>query len=147
MSTSVKIRNTSSYPNPEYKTPGSAGVDLYANHQAPIDILPGQIVSVPTGVFIEIPQGMEAQIRSRSGLALEGLIVANSPGTIDSDYRGEIKVLLVNINGQQTISIKPGDRIAQMVFAPVIQVVFEEVDEGGFSQTTRGSGGFGSTGK
>jgi dUTP pyrophosphatase len=98
-------------------------------------------------VFIEIPQGMEAQIRSRSGLALEGLIVANSPGTIDSDYRGEIKVLLVNINGQQTISIKPGDRIAQMVFAPVIQVVFEEVDEGGFSQTTRGSGGFGSTGK
>lgn len=141
----IKIINKSNYELPTYATTGSAGVDLKANIDEPIILHPTERVLVPTGLFIELPQGYEAQIRPRSGLAiLHGLTVLNSPGTIDSDFRGEIKIILINL-GQAQYVINPGERIAQMVFAKYEQAKFELVEE--LSNTERGAGGFGHTGK
>ena len=125
-------------------TDGAAGMDLASAADGPITIAPGQRLGVPTGWSMELPYGYEAQVRPRSGLALRhGITVVNAPGTIDSDYRGEIVVLLVNL-GSQPYTIAPGDRVAQMVIAPVVQARVEEVAE--LSQTVRGVGGFGHTG-
>ncbi len=128
---------------PAYATQGSAGVDLRASE--PCVIPPGGRALVPTGLRIALPEGYEAQVRPRSGLALKhGVTLLNSPGTIDSDYRGEIGVILINL-GQEPFSIQPGDRIAQMVFAPVTRGVWDEVET--LDETERGAGGFGSTGR
>jgi dUTP pyrophosphatase len=125
-------------------TEGAAGLDLAFAGDGPLTLGPGQRVGVPIGWCMELPSGFEAQIRPRSGLAIrQGLTVVNAPGTIDSDYRGEIVVLLVNL-GQEPCSIAPGDRIAQMVIAPVVRATVEEVAD--LSQTVRGVGGFGHTG-
>lgn len=130
---------------PAYATSGSSGMDLRAHLMAPTHIHPGQIKLVDTGISIKIPlAGYEAQIRSRSGLSLNhGIIVLNSPGTIDSDYTGQIKVILMNVS-ERCYTINPGDRIAQLVFAEVVPVKFREVKS--FAATERGDGGFGSTG-
>lgn len=129
---------------PEYKTTGAAGADLYAFLNSPVTILPGKSAMIPTGLFFEIPEGYEIQVRPRSGLAAKnGVTVLNTPGTIDSDYRGEICIILINL-GEKDFTVNNGDRIAQMVIAPVIQADFSIVNE--LSQTERGSGGFGSTG-
>lgn len=130
---------------PEYKTERSAGFDLRANLENPIKIhKKNNVVMIPTGLYMEIPKGYEGQIRPRSGLAAnKGVSVVNTPGTIDSDYRGEIKVALINF-GKDNVIIYPGDRIAQMVISPVIQVEFEPTED--LSKTGRGEGGFGSTG-
>jgi dUTP pyrophosphatase len=129
---------------PRYMTAGAAGMDLASAADGPVTLAPGQRLGVPTGWSMEIPSGYEAQVRPRSGLALRhGVTVVNAPGTIDSDYRGEIIVLLVNL-GQAPHTISPGDRVAQMVIAPVVQATVEEVAE--LSQTDRGKGGFGHTG-
>jgi dUTP pyrophosphatase len=129
---------------PEYQSAGSAGADLRADLQEEVHISPGGRASIPTGLRLEIPRGFEGQVRPRSGLALrQGVTVLNTPGTIDSDYRGEIRVVLVNL-GQETFTVRRGDRVAQIVFAPTVRVRFtpkESIDE-----TTRGEGGFGSTG-
>jgi dUTP pyrophosphatase len=137
----VRIINKSDNPLPAYQTPGSAGIDLCANEA--VYIPAGFTPMVLTGLYLEIPEGYEAQVRSRSGLAAQGIVVANSPGTIDSDYRGEVCVLLHNLSSYD-YTVAAGDRIAQLVFAPVIQVELEEVSE--LSDTERGTGGFGSTG-
>lgn len=130
---------------PEYQTEGSAGADIHACLESPLCMKPGDICAVPTGLFFEIPQGYEVQIRPRSGLAIKnGITCLNTPGTIDSDYRGEIKIILVN-HGKNDFIIQHGDRIAQMVAAPVLQVKFTQVEQ--LSVTKRSSGGFGSTGK
>lgn len=131
---------------PSYQTPGASGADLYAAISTPVHLLPGMHVVIPTGVKMEIPQGYEGQVRARSGLASKGIMVANSPGTIDSDYRGEIKVLIFNAGNYMT-TINPGDRIAQMVFAAVVRAKFVPVDPVIFSETERGVAGFGSTGE
>lgn len=129
---------------PEYKTAGAAGADLCALLEAPLTIPAGRSAMVPTGLFFEIPEGYEVQVRPRSGLAAKnGVTVLNTPGTIDSDYRGEIKVILINL-GTDDFTINNGDRIAQMIIAPVIQASFTITDS--LSETQRGSGGFGSTG-
>ncbi|MCB0219015.1 MAG: dUTP diphosphatase [Chrysiogenetes bacterium] len=129
---------------PEYQTPGAAGADLYACLDNPLALAPHTRVMVPTGLAIEVPPGYEAQVRPRSGLAAKhGIGVPNSPGTIDSDYRGEVKVILINM-GSEDYEIHHGDRIAQMVIAPVVQGAFKEVEN--LSDTERGEGGFGSTG-
>lgn len=141
----VKIVNHSPYPSPAYATPQSAGVDLKANLEQPVTLQPLQRTLVPTGLFIALPAGFEAQVRPRSGLAAKhGITVLNTPGTIDADYRGEIKVILVNLS-QEPFEIVPGERIAQMVIARHEQVQWEEVEE--LDATKRGAGGFGSTGK
>jgi dUTP pyrophosphatase len=125
-------------------TDGAAGMDLASAAEGPIALAPGQRLGVPTGLSMELPRGYEAQVRPRSGMALRhGVTVVNAPGTIDSDYRGEIIVLLVNL-GQEAHTIAPGDRVAQMVISPVVQATIEEVAE--LSQTDRGTGGFGHTG-
>jgi dUTP pyrophosphatase len=130
---------------PEYKSPGSAGADLRAHIASPIDLAPGERAAVPTGLRIELPEGYEAQVRPRSGLALEkGITCLNSPGTVDSDYRGEVKVILVNL-GTASATIAPGDRIAQLVVAPVSRASFEAASA--LAPTERGAGGFGSTGR
>lgn len=140
----VKIVNKSKHANPEYATNFSAGVDLRANLDNALIIRPLERKLIGTGLFIEMPEGYEAQIRPRSGLALKkGLTVLNSPGTIDSDYRGEIGVILVNISNDEVI-IEDGERICQMVFAKHEQVVFENSVL--ISETSRGTGGFGHTG-
>jgi dUTP pyrophosphatase len=132
-------------PLPAYQSEHAAGIDLMADIGASTDIAPGERRAVPTGIAIEIPAGYEGQVRPRSGRALkEGLTLINSPGTIDSDYRGEVKVLLVNL-GRQPITIEPGDRIAQLIIAPVIRADIVEVDE--LAPTSRGPGGFGHTGR
>jgi dUTP pyrophosphatase len=131
---------------PAYETKGAAGMDLRAavDEDMPLTLQPGSRALVPTGLIFEIPEGYEGQIRPRSGLALKhGLTCLNTPGTIDSDYRGEVKVLLINL-GEETFDITRGMRIAQMVIAPVVQVGVIEITEG--SETARGAGGFGSTG-
>ena len=129
---------------PEYKTAGAAGADLCALLDQPLTIPAGKFAMVPTGLFFEIPEGYEVQVRPRSGLAAKnGVTVLNTPGTIDSDYRGEIKVILINL-GNNDFTINSGDRIAQMIIAPVIQASFTITDS--LSETERGSGGFGSTG-
>ena len=140
----VKIVNNSPYPLPQYATPFSAGLDLNANIEEPLEIKPLERAIVPTGLFIELPQSYEAQIRPRSGLAAKyGITVANAPGTIDADYRGEIKVILINLSKESYI-IKPGERIAQMVVSKFTQVEWAQVET--LSETFRGAGGFGSTG-
>lgn len=142
--TRVNHENTE-IPLPAYATQGSAGMDLYASVQEDVVILPKGIHLVPTGYRIELPEGYEAQIRPRSGLALKNNIgILNSPGTIDSDYRGEIKVILKNF-GDEKFIIKRGDRIAQMIIAPYIRISWDEVES--IDDTYRGSGGFGHSGK
>lgn len=129
---------------PRYMTAGAAGMDLSSAADGAIILEPGARVGVPTGWALELPQGFEGQVRPRSGLAAKvGVTVANAPGTIDSDYRGELTVLLVNL-GRERHVIAPGDRIAQLVVAPVVQVTVEEATD--LSQTVRGQGGFGHTG-
>jgi dUTP pyrophosphatase len=129
---------------PRYMTEGAAGMDLASAADGPITIGPGERIGVPTGWSMELPPGFEAQVRPRSGLSLRhGVTVVNAPGTIDSDYRGEVVVLLVNL-GQQPHTIAPGDRVAQMVIAPVARATVEETVE--LSPTERGAGGFGHTG-
>ncbi len=144
MQLTVKIINRSENPLPQYETLGSAGMDVRADLEAPIDLQPMERVLVPTGLFIELPQGCEAQIRPRSGLAIKkGLTCLNTPGTIDSDYRGEIKVILINLSAE-TQTIEPAERIAQMVIARCEQAHWQSVSV--LSETVRGAGGFGSTG-
>jgi len=139
----MKIINTSPYPLPRYETPGSAGMDLRANISEPITLAPLERSLIPTGLFMELSEGYEAQIRPRSGLAIKrGLTMLNSPGTIDSDYRGEIKCIVVNLSNEPQ-TIEPGERIAQMVIARYEQIVWQEVSE--LSDSVRGTGGFGST--
>ncbi|HXB92298.1 MAG TPA: dUTP diphosphatase [Puia sp.] len=141
----VKIINQSPNTLPEYATEGSAGMDIRANIPSPLTLKPMDRQLVPTGLFIELPHGYEAQVRPRSGLAIkQGITCLNTPGTIDSDYRGEIKVILINLSNEQQ-TLQPGERIAQMVIAPVEQVAWEEVEEIG--ATSRSAGGFGHTGK
>ena len=131
-------------PLPAYATPGSAGVDLMAAIAAPLALAPGARRLVPSGIAIALPEGYEAQVRPRSGLAIKhGIILVNAPGTVDADYRGEIMVILANI-GAETFTIEPGMRIAQMVVAPVSHVAWEPVDA--LPESGRGTGGFGSTG-
>lgn len=145
MSITVKIINHSSNSLPEYATSGSAGMDLRANLEQPIVLQPMERQLVPTGLFMELPEGYEAQVRPRSGLAIkQGITCLNTPGTIDSDYRGEIKVILINLS-QESQTLHPGDRIAQMVISPVTQIGWSAVDIIG--ETSRGVGGFGHTGK
>lgn len=142
----VKIFNNSNHPVPHYATYGSAGVDLYANIGQPIILKPGEVEMIPTGVFLQLPENIEAQIRPRSSMGRDGVIIPNSPGTIDSDYRGEVKVLLMSISKDKIIM--PGQKIAQVVFSKFEKVVFEEVDsQYDLTSTSRGEGGFGSTGK
>ena|SRR5690554_4511726 len=141
----VEIINKSKHPLPAYATSQSAGVDLHANLSESITLEPLHRKLIPTGLYIALPAGTEAQIRPRSGLAYkEGVTVLNAPGTIDADYRGEIGVLLVNLSDKSVI-IHDGDRIAQMVIAKYESVDFKEVST--LSETVRGEGGFGSTGK
>ncbi len=140
----VKIINRSSHPLPQYETEGSAGMDLRANLETPLTLKSLERKLVPTGLFIELPVGFEAQVRPRSGLSIKkGLTLANTPGTIDSDYRGEIKIILVNLSNE-TQTIEPGERIAQMVVAKYERVEWQHVEV--LSETERGTGGFGSTG-
>ncbi len=144
MSITVKIINQSKNALPQYETTGSAGMDLRADISESILIQPLERKIVPTGLFIELPQGYEAQIRPRSGLAAKkGISIPNSPGTIDSDYRGEIKVIIVNLSNENQV-IEPAERIAQMVIARYEQIAWEQVTILG--ETDRGAGGFGSTG-
>jgi len=141
---SVKIVNNSKHSTPEYATKNAAGMDLRANLETSIVLKPLERTLVPTGLFMELPVGFESQIRPRSGLAFKnGVTVLNSPGTIDSDYRGEIKVLLVNLSNQD-FTINDGERVAQMVVAKHEQVKFDVVEQ--LEETERGAGGFGSTG-
>ena len=129
---------------PKYETNGSSGMDLSANIKKQIKIEPGKTSIVPTGISVSIPKNFEIQIRSRSGLAAKSQIsVLNSPGTIDADYRGELKVILINL-GNKTFVVEKGTRIAQMVLCPIVKVKFKEVDN--LDDTDRGAGGFGSTG-
>jgi dUTP pyrophosphatase len=131
---------------PRYATEGAAGLDLSAALDEPLLIEPRARVRVPTGLVVALPPGHEGQVRPRSGLAFKhGLTVLNAPGTIDEDYRGELAVLLVNL-GDEPVRIVPGDRIAQLVIAPVTRVTVELAEPGALEQTARGSGGFGSTG-
>ncbi len=140
----IKIVNTSKHKLPNYETNASAGVDLRANLEVPITIEPLGRNLIPTGLFIELPVGYEAQIRPRSGLAIKkGITLLNSPGTIDADYRGEIKIILANISNEDFI-VNDGERIAQMVIARHEQAEWIEVQE--LEETSRGAGGFGSTG-
>ena len=133
-------------PLPRYATLGSAGVDLYAALAGALTLAPGERALVPTGIRLALPEGCEAQVRPRSGLALRhGLTLVNSPGTIDSDYRSTISVLLINL-GQEPVCIERGDRVAQLVVAPVLHVEWEEVAPGTLPPTLRGENGFGSTG-
>lgn len=141
----VKIINKSQHPLPAYETISSAGMDLRASLAEPIILQPMQRALIPTGLYIELPIGTEAQIRPRSGLAFKnGITVLNSPGTIDADYRGEIKVLLINLS-QEAFEIKDSERIAQMVISRHETIEWEEVEI--LNQTQRGEGGFGHTGK
>lgn len=144
----VKVKRARSSSNPlplpVYQTPHAAGMDLTADIEVPIVLEPGERKLIPTGLIIELPVGFEAQIRPRSGLALKkGLTMANSPGTIDADYRGEVGVIAINL-GRDAVIIERGERIAQMVVAPVVQAQWIEVEE--VESTARGAGGFGSTG-
>ena len=143
-SMTVKIINKSKNALPNYETEGSAGMDLRADITEPVTLKPLERAMIPTGIFIELPIGYEAQVRPRSGLAAKrGLTCLNSPGTIDADYRGELKVILVNLSNE-TQTIEPSERIAQMVIAKHERVTWEEVSV--LNETLRGAGGFGSTG-
>lgn len=141
----IEIINRSNNPFPKYETENSSGLDLRANLDEPLILKPLERVLVPTGIFIAIPHGYEAQVRPRSGLAYKfGISVLNTPGTIDADYRGEIKVILVNLSNE-VFKIEHGERVCQLVFAKVEQIDWLPVDI--LNQTDRGSGGFGHTGK
>ena len=141
----VRIINQSTHPLPAYATDGAAGMDLRAFLEQPVVLQPMERSLVPTGLFIELPDGFEAQVRPRSGLALkQGITCLNSPGTVDADYRGEIKVILINLSKEEQV-INNGDRIAQMVVGKVERVQWEVVNE--ISVTSRNEGGFGHTGK
>ncbi len=141
----VGIKNTSSNELPAYATAGAAGLDIRAMLTEPVTLRPMERIAVPTGLYLEIPDGYEAQVRPRSGLALRhGITCLNTPGTIDSDYRGELKVILINLSAEAQ-TIHPGDRIAQMVFQKTEKVQWQEV--AALSVSTRGEGGFGHTGK
>lgn len=145
MSTAVQIVNKSHHPLPEYATTGSSGMDIRAFLTSPITMAPMERFLIPTGLFLALPENWEAQIRPRSGLAIkQGLTCLNTPGTIDADYRGELKVILINLSNEAQI-IQDGDRIAQMVFQKVEKVILEKVET--LETTERGSGGFGHTGK
>lgn len=131
-------------PLPDYAGPGASGLDLRAAVSAPLRLAPGERCRVPTGIAIAVPEGFEAQVRPRSGLALRsGVILPNAPGTIDSDFRGEVQVIVMNM-GSEVFIIERGDRIAQLVLAPVVRLAWQEVQE--LPETLRGEGGFGSTG-
>ena len=141
----IKIINQSSNPLPDYATAGSSGMDLRASLEKPLTLQPLERCLVPTGLFIELPDGFEAQVRPRSGLAIkQGITCLNSPGTIDADYRGEIKIVLINLSQEEQV-IQPGDRIAQMIIHRVEKGSWEEVRE--LEITSRNEGGFGHTGK
>lgn len=139
-----RLPHAGDLPLPAYETPSSAGMDLRAALSEPLVLQPGQRFLIPTGLQMALPHGFEAQVRPRSGLAIKhGITMLNSPGTIDADFRGEVKVIAIN-HGSETFTISHGDRIAQLVIAPVVQAVIQEVDD--LDETQRGSGGFGSTG-
>lgn len=141
----VRIVNKSRHDLPEYATEASAGLDLRANLDNPVTLKPLERTLIPTGLFIELPIGFEAQVRPRSGFAIKyGITVLNTPGTIDADYRGEIKVILVNLS-DTAFEIKDGERVAQMVIAEHVQAKWDEVDQ--LNETARGAGGFGHTGQ
>lgn len=141
----IKIINKSKHPLPQYATPLSAGLDLRANIDTPITLQPLQRCLVPTGLYIALPEGYEAQVRPRSGLAIKkGITVLNSPGTIDADYRGEICIILVNLSNEPFV-IEDGERVGQMVIARHEQAEWEETDT--LDETERGAGGFGHSGK
>jgi len=145
MANEVKIVNTSNNPLPEYATDGAAGMDLRADLVTPVVLKSLERKLIPTGLFIELPHGYEAQVRPRSGLAIkQGITCLNSPGTIDSDYRGEIKIVLINLSGEDQI-INPGDRIAQLVLQKTEKIQWQQVTV--LTETDRSNGGFGSTGK
>ena len=145
MSIPVKIINQSIYPLPDYATSDSAGMDLRANISETMSLQPLERQLIPTGIFIELPSGYEAQVRPRSGMALkQGITCLNSPGTVDADYRGELKVILINLSNKVQL-IHPGDRIAQMVVGRVERVEWQPVTE--LIQSVRNDGGFGHTGK
>ena len=141
----IKIINHSSNPLPEYATEGSSGMDIRASLDTAQSLQPFERVLIPTGIFIELPSGFEAQIRPRSGLAIkQGITCLNSPGTIDADYRGEIKIILINLSKEEQV-IQPGDRIAQMIIQKVDKGIWKEVTD--LEITDRNAGGFGHTGK
>lgn len=140
----IKIINTSKNKNPEYATSGSSGLDLRANLGDPVTLKPLERRMIPTGLFLEIPLGYEAQVRPRSGMALkQGITCLNSPGTVDSDYRGEIKIILINLSNEEQ-TIHHGDRIAQMVICKIESALLEPVAQ--LENSIRGKGGFGHTG-
>jgi dUTP pyrophosphatase len=140
----VKIINQSSFDLPSYATEGAAGMDIRANLEEPMVLKPLERIAIPTGLSLKLPEGYEAQIRPRSGLALKyGITVLNAPGTIDSDYTGEIRILLVNYS-TETFTIRPGERVAQMIISKYEKVEWEEAQT--LIETERGEGGFGSTG-
>lgn len=140
-----RLRDAEGVSVPAYMTAHAAGVDLHAAVDCPVELQPGERALVPTGLAIELPDGYEAQIRPRSGLAHKhGISLVNSPGTIDPDYRGEISIIIIN-HGNEPFVVNAGDRIAQMVIAPFIRATFVEVDT--LTETVRGSGGFGHTGR
>ena len=144
-SVQIKIVNTSTNPLPQYATEGSSGMDIRAALNVPLTLQPLQRSLVPTGLFVEIPTGYEIQIRPRSGLAIkQGITCLNTPGTIDSDYRGEIKIILINLSAEEQV-IHPGDRIAQMIVQKIERAAFEPVEL--LNETVRAAGGFGHTGK
>jgi dUTP pyrophosphatase len=144
MNHAVKIVNHSDHPLPEYSTPLSAGMDIRANLSGSVTLKPMERAAIPTGLHVELPAGFEAQIRTRSGMALnKGIMVLNSPGTIDADYRGEIKVILINLSNENFM-VCNGDRIAQMVISRHETIAWETVTS--LSNTERGAGGFGHTG-
>ena len=141
----IKIVNTSANPLPEYATNGSSGMDIRASLDIPVSLQPLERTLIPTGLFVEIPNGYEIQIRPRSGLAIKhGITCLNSPGTIDSDYRGEIKIILINLSAEEQV-INHGDRIAQMIVQKTERAAFERVEF--LNETERATGGFGHTGK
>jgi dUTP pyrophosphatase len=141
----IKIVNTSANPLPQYATKGASGMDIRAALDIPLTLQPLERNLIPTGLFVEIPQGYEIQIRPRSGLAIkQGITCLNTPGTIDSDYRGEIKIILINLSSEEQV-INPGDRIAQMIIQKTERAEFEQVEI--LNNTERAAGGFGHTGK
>lgn len=144
-SLTVRIINKSSHPLPAYATTGSSGIDLRADLSNPISLKPLERQLIPTGLYLEIPDGFEAQIRPRSGMAIkQGITCLNTPGTIDADYRGEIKVILINLSAEEQI-IQNGDRVAQIVFQKVEKAIWVETSS--INETERNAGGFGHTGK
>ena len=140
----TRLPHAADLPLPSYETAGAAGLDLRAAVAAPVSLEPGERAAIPTGIAIALPEGYEAQVRARSGLARRhGIAMVNAPGTVDSDYRGELQVLLINL-GREAFTVGRGDRVAQLVVAPVARIAWEEVEA--LDATGRGAGGFGSTG-